>query len=228
MGIEPIYWMFAIPGLLLSIFAQIYVKTTFNKYSKEDAESGKTGLDAAEEIKKGENFSVDILPNRQPLGDYFDPTQNIVAISSENMSSKSVSNIAVVAHEMGHVQQKFSASGIYNFRRTLVPITNIGTNIGYILFFIGLLITQFKLAQLGLILFSTGVLFSLITIPVELDASKRGMKFIEKYNLITEGKRGGAREVLNAAALTYFAGLVSSILNLMYYASLLNSRQKRR
>lgn len=228
MGIEPIYWMFAIPGLLLSIFAQIYVKTTFNKYSKEDAESGKTGLDAAEEIKKGENFSVDILPNRQPLGDYFDPTQNIVAISSENVSSKSVSNIAVVAHEMGHVQQKFSASGIYNFRRTLVPITNIGTNIGYILFFIGLLITQFKLAQLGLILFSTGVLFSLITIPVELDASKRGMKFIEKYNLITEGKRGGAREVLNAAALTYFAGLVSSILNLMYYASLLNSRQKRR
>ena len=228
MGIEPIYWMFAIPGLLLSIFAQIYVKTTFNKYSKEDSESGKTGLDAAEEIKKGENFSVDILPNRQPLGDYFDPTQNIVAISSENMSSKSVSNIAVVAHEMGHVQQKFSASGIYNFRRTLVPITNIGTNIGYILFFIGLLITQFKLAQLGLILFSTGVLFSLITIPVELDASKRGIKFIEKYNLITEGKRDGARKVLNAAALTYFAGLVSSILNLMYYASLLNSRQKRR
>lgn len=228
MGIEPICWMFAIPGLLLSIFAQIYVKTTFNKYSKEDAESGKTGLDAAEEIKKGENFSVDILPNRQPLGDYFDPTQNIVAISSENVSSKSVSDIAVVAHEMGHVQQKFSASGIYNFRRTLVPITNIGTNIGYILFFAGLFLTQFKLAQLGLILFSTGVLFSLITIPVELDASKRGMKFIEKYNLITEGKRGGAREVLNAAALTYFAGLVSSILNLMYYASLLNSRQKRR
>lgn len=226
MGINPIYWAFAIPSFLLSIFAQIYVKSTFNRYSKENSNSGKTGLDAAEEIKDGEDFSVSIVPNRNPLGDYFDPSKNIVAISSQNVTSQSVSDIAVVAHEMGHVQQKFASSGIYNFRKALVPVTNIGTNIGYVLFFIGLFLTKFQLAQLGLILFSTSVLFSLVTVPVELDASRRGMAFIKKYNLISEEKRGGARKVLNAAALTYFAGLFASILNLMYYASMLNSRRR--
>ncbi len=215
---------FALPGLLLTMLAQFYVTSTYSKYSKISAGKDGNGFSAAEDIKNGENFPVKIQANEKPLGDYFNPITNTVSLSSENVSTGSVANIAVVAHEMGHVQQKFTSSFIYNFRKVLVPVTNIGTQIGYVLFFLGLALSMLQLSQLGVILFSTSVLFSLITVPVELDASNRGMKFIQKYDLISENNRKGARRVLTAAALTYFAGLLTSILNLLYYVNILRRR----
>lgn len=221
------YLLFALPALALTFIAQIYVKTTFAKYAKIPSGKGKTGLDAANEIKRGENFSVEILANQNPLGDYFDPRTNTVAISADNTTSESISNVAVVAHEMGHVEQKFTSSTIYNMRKFFIPVTNIGTQIGYVLFFIGLMISQFNLSQLGLIFFSSSVLLSLITIPVELNASKRALGFIQEYDLISEENIPGAKKVLNAAAFTYFAGLLTSIVNLLYYASILSGRRNR-
>lgn len=226
LGIDPIYWMFAIPGLLLSIITQIYVKTTYAKYSRVDNGKGITGKRAAIEIKNGENFPVEINTNQGTLGDHFDPIRNVVNLSTESAQSTSVASVAVSSHEMGHVEQKHKSSFIYSTRRFLIPVTNVATNIGYILFFVGLVISRYELSQLGLILFSTSVLFSLVTIPVELDASNRAMRLIKKYDLITENNRGGARKVLTAAALTYFAGLATSILNLLYYASILGRRKK--
>ena len=220
------YYTFALPALLVTIIAQIYVKITFSKYSKVSSGKEKTGLDAANEIKKGENFSVNIVANQNPLGDYFDPRNNTVAISSENVKSNSVSHVAVVAHEMGHVEQKFTSIGIYNVRRFFIPVTNFGTQIGYILFFLGLGLSMFRLSEIGLILFSTSVVFSLVTLPVEIDASKRGMKFIQKYDLIEEKSRKGASKVLTAAALTYVASLLSSILNLLYYINVFNRNKE--
>jgi len=226
LGIDTIYWMFAIPGLLLSIITQIYVKTTYVKYSRVDNGRGITGKRAAIEIKNGENFPVEINTNQGTLGDHFDPIRNVVNLSTESTQSTSVASVAVSSHEMGHVEQKHKSSLIYGTRRFLVPVTNVATNIGYILFFIGLVISKYELSQLGLILFSTSVLFSIVTIPVELDTSNKAMRFIKKYDLITENKRGGARKVLTAAALTYFAGLATSILNLLYYASILGRRKR--
>lgn len=225
LGIDTIYWMFAIPGLLLSVFSQFYVKFAYSKYAKVDGGKGITGMRAALEIKKGEKLPVEINANQHTLGDHFDPSRNMVNLDAQSAQSTSVASVAVSSHEMGHVQQKFTSSRIYGTRRFLVPVTNIGTNVGYILFFLGLAMAKYELSKLGLIFFSTSVLFSLVTIPVELNASSRAMKFIKKYNLVAEDKRAGARKVLNAAALTYFAGLATSILNLLYYASLLGRRK---
>lgn len=221
------YLLFSLPALALTIIAQIFVKTTFSKFSKVQSGNTKTGLEVANLIKNGENFPVDILPNQKPLGDYFDPTKNIVAISSENVESNSVSNIAVVAHEMGHVEQRFASSAVYNLRKVFIPVSNIGTQIGYALFFIGLAISQLNLATIGLLFFSSSVILSLITLPVELDASKRALAFIEKYDLISEENRPGAKKVLRAAAFTYFAGLLTSIVNVLYYASILSGRRSK-
>ncbi len=226
LGIDSIYWMFAIPGLLLSLISQIYVKTTYAKYSKVENGRGITGERAAIEIKNGENLPVEISTTQGTLGDHFDPLRNVVNLSRESAEAVSVASVAVSAHEMGHVEQKHKSSFIYRTRRFLVPVTNLATNVGYILFFTGLVIARYELSQLGLILFSTSVLFSIVTIPVELDASNRAMRFIKKYDLITENNRGGARKVLTAAAFTYFAGLATSILNLLYYASILGRRKK--
>lgn len=225
MPFDSTYLLFAIPGLLLTMLAQFYVTSTYRKYSKISTGKGKTGLDAALEIKNGENFPVTIRADRQPLGDYFDPTNNSVSLASDSTKSESVAQVAVVAHEMGHVQQKFSSSLLYNTRKALIPIANIGTQIGYILFFVGLAIAGYQLSRIGLIFFSSGVLISLLTLPVEINASKRGLIFIKKYNLISSDQLSGAKSVLTAAAFTYFAGLLTSILNLLYYVNILGRRR---
>lgn len=223
---DPIYWIFAIPTFLLTLLAQLYVKYMFNKYSSIDSGSNKTGEEVAEMIREEEDFPVDIECTQGALGDHFDPRGNIVRLSQRNIDSRSVADIAVVAHEFGHVEQMFTSSFLLKFREMMVPVTNVGTQIGYLLFFVGLALSFLRLSEIGLAFFSTSVLFSLITLPVEIDASRRGMKLIKKYGLIEKGNIGGARSVLRAAAFTYFAGLFSSILNLLYYVNILNSRKR--
>jgi Zn-dependent membrane protease YugP len=223
--IDPVYYYYALPGLILAIIAQILVSVRYNKYSKISAGTNITGVEAARIIKQQSNFPVEIHTTEGRLGDHFDPRNNTVNISADNITSDSVANIAVVAHEFGHVDQKFSSSFIFKLRSFMVPVVNIGSNLGYILFFIGLIINALNLAQLGLILFASTTLFALVTLPVEFDASNRGMKFIKEYNLIEEDRQDGARKVLSAAALTYIAGFLTSILNLLYYVNILQGRK---
>lgn len=220
------YWYFALPGFILTIIAQIYVKTIYNKYSNVPIKKY-TGLDAAKLIKQEENFPVEIYPKGGTLEDYFDPKKDIVNISEDNLTQGNVANIAVVAHEFGHVQQKFSKSAIFRFRMFMAGITQFSSTLGYILFIVGILLSALKLAEIGLIFFSASTLFALITIPVEIDASKRGMKLIEKYDLLDSYDTKSAEEVLTAAALTYLAGFLSSALNLLYYINILNGRGRR-
>ena len=222
------YFYFALPGLILGLIAQFLISIRYNKYSKIPAESHMTGLDAAELIRDREDFPIDIATNQGKLQDNFDPRKDIVNISSDNINSNSVANIAVVAHEFGHVGQKFSSSFLFKLRTFMVPVVNIGSSLGYMLFFVGLILNALNLAQIGLILFASTTVFALVTLPVEFDASKRGLKFIKKYNLIEADKQSGAKKVLNAAALTYVASFVTSLLNLLYYASILNNRKSSR
>jgi len=226
--IDPMYFYFALPGLILGLIAQFLISIRYNKYSKIPAESHMTGLDAAELIRDREDFPIDIATNQGKLQDNFDPRKDIVNISSDNINSNSVANIAVVAHEFGHVGQKFSSSFLFKLRTFMVPVVNIGSSLGYVLFFVGLILNALNLAQIGLILFASTTVFALVTLPVEFDASKRGLKFIKKYNLIEADKQSGAKKVLNAAALTYVASFVTSLLNLLYYASILNNRKGSR
>jgi hypothetical protein len=224
--IDPMYYYFVLPGLILAIIAQILVWVRYSKYSKISAGADITGLDAAKIIKEESNFPVEIHTTQGKLGDHFDPRNDTVNISSDNITSGSVANIAVVAHEFGHVEQKFSSSLIFRLRSVMVPVVNIGSNLGYILFFVGLIFNALNLAQLGLILFASTTVFALVTLPVEFNASSRGMRFIEEYNLIEKDKLSGAKKVLSAAALTYIASFVTSILNLLYYANILQGRRE--
>ena len=144
--IDPMYFYFALPGLILGLIAQFLISIRYNKYSKIPAESHMTGLDAAELIRDKEDFPVDIATNQGKLQDNFDPRKDIVNISSDNINSNSVANIAVVAHEFGHVGQKFSSSFLFKLRTFMVPVVNIGSSLGYMLFFFFFFLNDVNLA----------------------------------------------------------------------------------
>jgi Zn-dependent membrane protease YugP len=223
MYFDPLYTIYILPGLILAIAAQIWITTSFNKYSKLPSGKNITGVDAANIIKEGESFPVSISVGGEKLSDHFDPRRDIVNISQSSLQD-TVSSIAVVVHEFGHVQQKFSKSHLFIVRSALVPIVNIGSRLGYILIILGLILNLLGMAQLGLILFASTTLFAFVTLRVEIDASRRAMKLIKKYDLIPESRIGGAKTVLGAAATTYLASLLTSLLNLFYYASLVLRR----
>lgn len=223
---DPLFLLFALPGLILALIAQLLVWSAYNAYSRVSAGSNLTGAQAADLINRNEGFGVDIITSPGKLNDYFNPVTNKVNISADNVTNSSVANIAVVAHEFGHVQQKFNATLIFRARTAMVPAVNIGSNVGYILILIGLALSATGLAWAGVILFSFTALFALITLPIEVDASRRGMRIIKKYNLIDSSKLGGARMVLMAAALTYFAALVQSLGQLLYFVLLVSGNSR--
>jgi uncharacterized protein len=222
---DPTYYLFVLPGLGLALLAQLLVWLNYSKYSGVSADSGLTGLEAANKIARGEGFDVEIQLTPGKLNDYFNPVNNVVNLSADNQTSTSVANIAVVAHEFGHVQQKYHAFFLFGIRTGMVPAVNIGSTVGYLLFIVGIFLNFSGLITLGLILFSLTTIFTFITLPIEFDASRRGMALIRKYNLIAEDKLGGARGVLMAAALTYVAALVQSLGQLLYFISIANRRR---
>jgi hypothetical protein len=220
---DPTYILYAIPIFIISIICQIWINSSYARNAAKSPGTNLTGKDAAEIIRSKNNFPVDIIVQGKALSDHFDPSKDTVSISTEALKS-SVADIAVVAHEFGHVQQKFSNSILFKFRNGLVPIVNIGSNLGLIFIIVGLTIELLNLAQLGLILFSLTTVFAFITIPIERDATRRGLNFIKEYNLIDKDEISGAKSVLNAASMTYVASLLSSLMNLFYYASRVRSR----
>lgn len=226
MYFDPIYFLFIGPGLLVAIIAQILLKYAYSSYSRVSAGSNMTGMQAAELINRGEGFGVSFITTPGSLNDYYDPSKHMVNLSSDNAINMSVANIAVVAHEFGHVQQKMKGDTLFKVRSWLVPAVNFGSGIGMILIMIGLGIAISGITWLGIALFATTTLFSLVTLPIEIDASRRGMNLLKKYNLVSAQNMGGAKWVLAAAALTYFAGLVQSIGQLAYFIMLAQERNR--
>ncbi len=222
---DPLYLIFALPGLVIGLIAQFMISSAYSRYSKISSGSGYTGIEAAKVIAQGEGFNVDIQVTPGYLNDFFNPMNNTVNLSQDNASSDSVANIAVVAHEFGHVQQKYSAAGLFAIRSAMVPAVNIGSSLGYILFILGLVLSVTSLSWIGIALFSFTTLFTLVTVPVEIDASIRGLNLIRKYRLIAEDEIGGAKSVLTGAALTYVAALVQSLGQLLYFTSIVRRRE---
>ncbi len=221
---DPLYLVLALPGLAIGIVAQVLLWISFNRYSRISAGSNHTGMQAAELINEKEGFGVSFITTPGSLNDYYNPLTHQVNVSQDNAVNDSVANIAVVAHEFGHVQQKQTGSTLFKIRTVMVPAVNIGSTLGFLLIVLGLAIAATGLAWAGILLFSLTTVFSLLTLPIEVDASKRGMEIIKKYNLIAESKMGGAKIVLSAAALTYFASLVASIGQLLYFVMLVQRR----
>lgn len=223
MNFDSSYILYAIPVFILSIVSQIWIKSSYAKNSVKSPGTNLTGKDVAEIIKEKNRFPVEILVQGPALSDHFDPSKNIVSISTESMKS-SVADIAVVAHEFGHVQQKFTNSSLFKLRNGLVPVVNIGSNLGLVLIILGISLNVLGLSQFGLVLFSLTTVFALITVPIERDATRKGLNFIKEYKLVDQEGMAGAKSVLNAASMTYVASLLSSLINLLYYASRVRRR----
>jgi len=204
--------------LLFGLFAQMSVKRTFNKYSEVAAANGMTGADAAAAVLRASGLpGLTINPIDGHLTDHYDPRNKTLNLSAAVGQSNSVAAIGVAAHEAGHAIQDANGYWPMTIRQTLVPAANIGSSLWILPVFIGLIINATGLVTIGLVLFSAVVLFQLVTLPVEFDASHRALVALEENNLLAAGEIDGARAVLRAAALTYVAGFVAALGQLVYF-----------
>jgi uncharacterized protein len=225
---NPLYWLFAIPGLLIGIWAQIKLSSAYGKYSQVPVESGMTGAETAREILDHAGLNdvpVGEIPGR--LSDHYDPAKRALFLSSDNFHGQTVAAVGVAAHEAGHALQQQAAYGLFNFRMALVPVTQFVSMAYMGIFFVGLFLGLVKVVlPIIIVIFAVMTLFQLVTLPVEYDASRRAKEQLFRLGLVHEQERAGVSKVLDAAALTYVAALVSSMLTLLYYITL--ARDSRR
>ncbi len=230
MMFDPLYWVFTIPALLLAGFATILTKSTFSKYSRRPAASGITGAEAADRLLKRQGISnVQIEEVDGFLSDHYDPTSRTLRLSPSVYQSASISAIGVACHEAGHALQHAKGYAALGLRTALVPVAQIGSYASYILLPLGFMMRSLGMIKLGIILFAATVVFSLITLPVEWDASARAKRLMVSSGIVTETEREDAGKVLNAAFLTYVAAAVSALSMLVYYllrSGLLGSRRE--
>ena len=224
------YFLYMIPGLLLSLFAQSKVKSAYNKWSQVRNYHNLTGLDTAEQLKPRVGLeNVKVTRTRGTLTDHSDPRNDTLALSQEVADQPSVAAMAITAHELGHAMQDKTSYGPMRLRTTIVPLVSFGSNIGIILVMIGVLLSLSNLATIGVVLFSSTAVFSLVTLPVELDASKRARAMLDQTGLVAnEEERVGVKQMLDAAAWTYVAGLATSLMQLLYYISVAGRASGRR
>ncbi len=224
---DPMYLIFALPALLLGLYAQMKIRTSYSKYLRVPNGRGITGLNAARYLLDSAGlYDVEIEGTPGELSDHYDPSKRKLRLSRGVANSPSVAALGIVAHEVGHAVQHAEGYGPLRVRSAIVPIVNIGTWLGPILFIIGFLLQAYDLAVLGVIAFAGAAVFSLITLPVELNASARAMQMLTKAGLVTQQESNGAKSVLSAAALTYVAAAAQSISTLLYYVFLLGGLRR--
>jgi Zn-dependent membrane protease YugP len=217
-----------IPAFILMFIAQWYVSSAYKKWSRIPNQKRISGSDAARQlINSAGIYDVRVEQVQGRLTDHYDPRKKILRLSPQVAQEPSVSSLAIAAHELGHAQQDQEGYFPLRLRSAMVPLVNIGSYLGWILIFLGILINLLDLSYLGLIIFSGGAIFALLTLPVEINASNRAKQMLSTSGLIyTEEEQRGVNRVLNAAALTYVAGLVTAIMQLLYFASMITGRRR--
>lgn len=216
---DPLYFVFLVPGLLLALWAQMQVKSAYGKYTKVGNSRGITGQQAAGQLMPALGLSLNVEGTPGELSDHYDPRSKTLRLSAGVANQPSVASVAIVAHELGHAMQDKTGYAPLKLRGAIVPAVQLSPMVAYGLFLAGVLFSAPSLFNLGIIFFSLTVVFSLITLPVEFNASSRGLKMLESNNLLNGEEMKGARAVLRAAALTYVAAAVQSMLTLLYYVS---------
>jgi len=215
---DPMYFLFIAPGLVLSLWASWRVKSNFNKYSKVRSSRGITGAEAAAELLRTASIDdVKIVRTAGKLSDHYNPINKTLALSESVYDSSSIAAIGVATHEAGHAIQHAKHYGPLWVRSMLVPTANIGSSIGYIVMLIGLFMASTNMVLVGAVLFSMVLLFQIVTLPVEFDASRRAKALVVEHGIILPQEREGVDRVLNAAALTYVAAAISTLLTLLYF-----------
>ena len=227
---NPTYLIYMLPAFLLMMLVQWYVNSAYRKWSQVPVRSRMTGAQAAQRlIQRGGLYDVTIEGVRGNLTDHYDPRQKVLRLSQGVHSSSSVAALAIAAHELGHAMQDQEGYFPLRLRAALVPAVNIGSYAGWILIVLGLLIGMTELAWLGVLVFSGGALFALATLPVELNASARAKRLlIETGIVVGDEEMRGVNTVLNAAALTYVAALITAVMQLLYWISAVMGMSRRR
>lgn len=214
-GIDLGYYFVALVALVIGAIAQAYIRSTYNKWSKVPANVPGTGADVARRmLAEGGAGEVGITRVAGSLTDHYDPRDNRLHLSDDNYRGASVASVAVACHEAGHAIQAAEGFGLYRLRSALVPAVNIAQQGWVLVLVLGVMLNAFNLVQLAILLFAVSVVFQLVTLPVEIDASRRAVAYLSQNGAGLDEQ--GARKVLTAAALTYVAAALTSIIQLLY------------
>ena len=230
MYFDPLYFLFALPAMLLGLWAQFRVKGTFNKFSQVRSARGMTGAQAARSILDSAGLR-DVAVERSGgfLSDHYDPRSKTLRLSDATFASPSVAALGVAAHEAGHALQDQQNYAPLRLRSSLVPAVQFGSWLGPIIFMAGLFMSSTigtSLAWVGLAVFAMSAVFALVTLPVEFDASKRAKQILVAQGILGEQEMVGVNRVLDAAALTYVAAAIQAVTTLLYYAYILLGRNR--
>ena len=221
---DPMYFLIMLPALIFMIYAQMKVNSTFKKYSKVANSGHITGVEAAQRllsVNDLNNVKVESVKSR--LGDHYDPRKKVLRLSPEVANTASVAALGIVAHEVGHAVQDKTRYAYMRFRTSLVPAANLGSTLGWIVIILGAIIYWFgnafgsTVVLWGILLFSLVVIFSLVTLPVEFNASNRARQMLRSTGMVTAQEYDGASAVLSAAAMTYVAATLQAIAQLFYF-----------
>jgi len=223
------YWdlILLVPAFLLSLYAQYKVKSTFNRYSDVPSSRGITGAQAARMLLDSAGLmSVGVEVAGSTLSDHYDPRSRVLTLSPPVGQSSSLAALGVAAHEAGHAMQHAEGYLAFRLRSAIVPVANLGSNLGIILFFVGLIFFRSgMLMNIGILLFSAAVLFTVVTLPVEFNASRRAITQLENKSILVGDELAGAKKVLSAAALTYVAAALMAMLQLLRLILISRSRE---
>jgi len=223
---DPVYLILFIAIIVVSGGAQLYVRSTYGRWSRVPNGAGLCGAQVAEYLRDHAPFgsrsgreaitAINVVPGN--LSDHFDPRDRSLALSEVVAHQPSIASMAIAAHEVGHAQQLAEGSALMQFRALLVPAVSVGPGLAYLFIIGGLILNMTGLLTVGILLFGIAVLFSVLTLPVEIQASQKALSMLESTGVITSAQdRGGARSMLTAAALTYLAAAIGAILTLFYY-----------
>jgi Zn-dependent membrane protease YugP len=228
MFFDPRYLLYVGPGLLLALVASFYVKSTFRRFAEVSLHNGLSGAEAAAAVLRSAGLpGLRIEETQGFLADHYDPRTRTLHLSSDVYHGRSVSAAGVAAHEAGHAIQHAQGYALMGVRQALVLPANIGSQVGLYAVIFGTALHMFHLAWVGVFLFAAVVLFQLVTLPVELDASRRAQAQLVAVGAVDSDEAIGVRRVLNAAALTYLAGLVTAALQLLYFVTTLRGAERR-
>jgi len=226
------YLIFMLPAFIITLIVQIKLKSTYSKYSRVKNSRGLTGAQAAAEtLRNAGVYGVRIEQTSGNLTDHFSPKENVIRLSKDVYNGTTIAAVGIACHEAGHAIQYDREYAPIKLRNSLIPVTNIGSKIGLVLMLIGIVFAGFiqysdVIFFVGVMLYSLVVVVQLVTLPVEFNASRRAMESIRGSGMLSDEECVGARKVLTAAALTYVAALISSIMTVLYYVLLANRRRR--
>ncbi|MCI9450288.1 MAG: zinc metallopeptidase [Clostridiales bacterium] len=227
-GFDMYYLILVMPALIFAMWAQFNVTSTFKKYSRVSSERGMTGRDAARLILDRHGLTnVEVVETRGNLTDHYDPKANVIRLSETTYNVQSAAAVGVAAHEAGHAVQYAEGYSPIKLRQAIIPVSRIGSSLAIPLVLLGIIFSYMPIAYAGIILFGAAVLFQLVTLPVEFNASRRALATIDETGVLSGDGLHAASRVLRAAALTYVAALFVSLANMLRLLALVSNRRDR-